>query len=138
MFHKILVAVDESTQARKAVKVAADLARQYHSSLCLLHALPHVADYLGSPIYEELIESNKMRAQDMLESTSTRIGTDLPVEVQLIEGPPASAILRVAETEGFDLIIMGSRGQGPVVSLLTGSVSRTVSQKAACPVMIVH
>lgn len=38
--------------------------------------------------------------------------------MQLLEGPPAQAILRVAEEENFDLIVMGSRGHSPLVGLL--------------------
>jgi nucleotide-binding universal stress UspA family protein len=46
--------------------------------------------------------------------------------------------LRVAETEGYDLIVMGSRGHSPMVNLVLGSVSSAVSHKAHCPVMIIH
>ncbi|NJP05330.1 MAG: universal stress protein [Chloroflexaceae bacterium] len=138
MFEKILVAVDGSNQARKAVDVANNLAERYHSSVCLLHAYPKIADYIGSPAFEDMIEIRTMDGQELLQSMIHHMHTSVPVETQLLEGPPASAILEVAETEGFDLIIMGSRGHNPVVSLLMGSVSREVSQKAHCPVMVVH
>lgn len=47
-------------------------------------------------------------------------------------GDPADAILRTAESEKADLIVMGSRGLGPLKSLLAGSVSQKVSHLATC------
>ena len=47
-------------------------------------------------------------------------------------GDPAGAILKVAEAEKADLIVMGSRGLGPLKSLLVGSVSQKVSHLAPC------
>lgn len=138
MFHKILVAVDGSDHSHKAVTVATDLARRYHSSLCLLHAFPHVADYLGSPLYDQRVNQSTLNGQVLLEQMKDEIAATVPVETQLIEGPPAPAILRVAETEGYDLIVLGSRGQPAVVSMLLGSVSRAVTQQAHCPVLVVH
>jgi nucleotide-binding universal stress UspA family protein len=138
MFHKILVAVDGSQSSGDALTVAIDLAQKYHASICLLHAFPHVSDMLGTPQYEHLLEARSMIGQSVLESVRTRVGDLAPVETQLIEGPAAPAILRVAEEDGVDLIVLGSRGQGQLAGLVLGSVSNAVAQHATCPVMIVH
>lgn len=141
MFHKILVAVDDSDSSHRAVSVATDLARQFHATLCLLHAFPHVADYLGSPVYDQLVQAHTLDGQQLLESLRSEImqtNTDLLVDTQLLEGAPATAILQVAETEGIDLIVVGSHGKNALTNLLVGSVSSTVSQRAHCPVMVVH
>jgi nucleotide-binding universal stress UspA family protein len=139
MFNKILVAVDESDHAHKAVDVAVDLATHYNSQLCLLHAFPHVADHLGSPVYDNLLTQSTMSGQKLLDEIRIAIADKkLAVDTQLLEGPPASAILRVAETEGYDLIVMGTRGHNAVVNLMLGSVSSAVSHKAHCPVMLIH
>jgi len=66
------------------------------------------------------------------------VGETMRVETQLIEGPPAPAILRVAQEEGFDLIVLASRGLGQISGLLLGSVSSAVAQRAHCAVLIVH
>ncbi len=138
MFQKILVAVDDSDHAHRAVTVASDLATHYHSSLCLLHAFPHIADHIGSPAYDRLVERATMRGRELLDEMCATIADSVPVETQLIEGTPAAAILRVAQTEGFDLIVLGSRGHSHIASLLLGSVSSAVTQKAQCPVMVIH
>ena len=138
MFRKILVAVDGSPQSHAALRLAVDMAQRYRASLCLLHAFPHVSDLLGTPQYEHLLAARMLIGETLLDSARTEIGDEAPVETQLIEGPPAPAILRVAQEEGYDLIVLGSRGQGQIAGLLLGSVSSAVAQRADCPVLIVH
>ncbi|NOK60180.1 MAG: universal stress protein [Chloroflexi bacterium AL-W] len=138
MFHKILVAVDGSSQSRHAIDVGADLAERYQASLCLLHAFPHVSDLLGTPHYENLLAARMLIGNQLLEGARTQIGDRMEVETQLLEGPPASAIIRVAETERYDLIVVGSRGRGQLAGMLLGSVSHAVAQRAHCAVLIVH
>lgn len=138
MFHTILVAVDGSEHARKALDVAIDLAQRYDATLCLLHAFPHVSDFLGTPFYEDMVESRTLIGRTLLESAHSQVGDSAPVETQLLEGPPAPAILRVAEVEQVDLIVIGSRGHGGIAGLLMGSVSSAVAQRAHCAVLVVH
>jgi len=138
MFHKILVAVDGSQQSNAALAVAVDMAQHYGGSLLLLHAFPHVSDLLGMPQYEYLLETRSALGQRVLDSAQARVGGVVSFETQLIGGPPAPAILRVAAEDRCDLIIIGSRGHGQLAGLLLGSVSSAVTQRAECPVLIVH
>jgi nucleotide-binding universal stress UspA family protein len=55
----------------------------------------------------------------------------------VLEGPPAEAILRVAETRACDLIVVGSRGLGELKAVLLGSVSERVLHHSTVPVLIV-
>ena len=138
MFRSILVAVDGSKSSGDALTVAIDLAKKYKATICLLHAFPHVSDLLGTPQYEHLLEARSTIGEALLESMRAQVPDGIKVDMQLIEGPPAPAILRVADEDGFDLIVMGSRGQGQLAGMLLGSVSNIVAQRAKCPVMIVH
>ncbi|HWQ13847.1 MAG TPA: universal stress protein [Roseiflexaceae bacterium] len=138
MFRTILVAVDGSPPAVRAIDMATDLAQHYGASLCLLHAFPHVSDMLGTPEYERLLEARSLIGRSLLEAARTQVGDRAPCETQLIEGPAAPAILRVAEEEHVDLVVLGSRGHSQLGGLLLGSVSNTVAQRAKCPVLIVH
>ena len=138
MFHKILVAVDGSEQSNAALAIAIDLAQRYRATLCLLHAFPHVSDLLGTPQYEHLLAARSMIGQQLLDSRRSQVREAVVAETQLLEGPAAPAILRVAAEESYDLIVMGSRGQGQLAGLLLGSVSSAVAQRAECPVLIVH
>jgi nucleotide-binding universal stress UspA family protein len=60
------------------------------------------------------------------------------VEVDLLEGPAAEAILSAAAIRNCDLIVMGSRGMGSLYELAFGSVSTKVSHYALCQVAVVH
>ena len=71
----------------------------------------------------------------MLAITLMKAGREVIVEV--LEGPPADAILRVADVRQCDLIVMGSRGHGTLASLLLGGVSHRLLAHAQAPVMIV-
>jgi nucleotide-binding universal stress UspA family protein len=138
MFRKILVAVDGSKQSTAALAIAADLARRYRASLLLLHAFPHISDFLGTPQYEYLLETRSAIGQQLLNGARAQVEEDIPTETQLIEGPPAPAILRVTAEDHCDMIVMGARGHGQLAGLLLGSVSAVVAQRAHCPVLIVH
>jgi nucleotide-binding universal stress UspA family protein len=138
MIRKILVAVDGSHHASAALAMALDMAQHYGASLCLLHAFPHISDLLGTPYHEDVLAARTTIGAQLLESARQQAGNAVPVETQLVEGPPASAILRAAVEGQYDLIVLGSRGQGQLAGLLLGSASAAVAQRARCPVLIVH
>jgi nucleotide-binding universal stress UspA family protein len=138
MFRKILVAVDGSRYSSRALEFADDLARRYKTQLLVLHAFPHVSDLLGTPQYERVLEARSTIGEQLLASARAQLSAREAVETQLIEGPPAPAILRVATEESCDLIVIGSRGHGQLAGILLGSVSSVVAQRATCPVLIVH
>jgi universal stress protein A len=56
-------------------------------------------------------------------------------EHRLITGDPATAIARVAEEEGAELIVMGTHGRTGLLRLLMGSVAEAVVRRAPCPVL---
>jgi nucleotide-binding universal stress UspA family protein len=58
------------------------------------------------------------------------------VERRVVEGRPAAVL--VDESQGADLLVVGSRGHGGFTGLLLGSVSQQCAHHAACPVVIVH
>ncbi|GGL31558.1 universal stress protein [Phycicoccus endophyticus] len=63
---------------------------------------------------------------------------EVPVEVVVRHGKPATALLDVAREQGADLVVVGRRGRGGFAGLLMGSVSRTVVQRSTVPVAVVH
>lgn len=138
MFRSILVALDGSPQSVAALCMAYDIAQRYHAKLGLVYAFPHVADMLGTAQYDALVESRMQHGEQIMAEAMAQIGRAVPIETHLLEGPAASAILSVAKIEGYDLIAVGSRGQGQIRGLLLGSVSSAVAQEASCPVLVAH
>ena len=62
---------------------------------------------------------------------------DLKVEAVVTEGNPAREIIAVSRTHNVDLIVMGNRGKGGVLSWMLGSVSRQVTDACTVPVLVV-
>lgn len=140
MFKNILLGVDGSEHALHAAKTAADLARSMNSkTLRIVVAFEPVPPYLGEPNLQAAISARMKEAETILQNALDAV-SEIPGEVhtEILEGPPAEAILDVAKTRKSDLIVMGSRGLGRLRGALLGSQSQKVVQHAPCPVLIVR
>ena len=141
MFEKVLVAVDGSGDASKAVRYAADIARKYDGMLILLAVDGHRP--LKGPL-AELAETEDLSRGEIFERilSSAVVLADLPdglkLEKRILDGDPGDEILAEAERTGAGLIVVGSRGLGAYAELLLGSVSRKVLHLAKVPVMVVQ
>jgi nucleotide-binding universal stress UspA family protein len=139
VFKKILVATDGSPDAGQALAYARELAQEEDAQVFVVHAFEAVPSYLGDPWRDRVTGRHVSAGQEVAESAAQSLkeaGIDVVVEV--LEGPPADAILKVADVRKCDLILMGSRGHGSLASLLLGSVSHRVLAHARAPVMIVR
>jgi len=139
MFKTILVAVDGSEHSLKAAQIAGDMARNMNAELRVVIAYDPIPDYLGEPNLQEAINDRLARSDIILEKARDSIG-EVPDELkqEILEGPPAEAILAVAEAREVDLIVMGTRGLSPLASILVGSQCQKVITHATCPVMVVR
>ena len=137
VFSKILLATDGSPDAGQALEYARDLALRDGAQVIVVHAFEPVPTYLGEPWGDRVTARHVSMGQDVANNAAQRLqkaGVDVLVEV--LEGPPADAILRVTDVRQPDLIVMGSRGQGALASLLLGSVSHRVLAHARAPVLV--
>lgn len=140
---KILVAVDGSRHSDKALKTVKDLLRLNDSlSITVLYVidipnnvLSHQVGDLSPALFEEQARTN---AETVLARARDFFRID-GFEIQTLSkyGHPATVICKVAEYEGYDLIVVGSRGLGAVKGLFMGSISSKVAHLAPCPVLIV-
>jgi len=73
----------------------------------------------------------------LLSSIANTVTNVESIQTRIIDGEPARAILKSAEDEQADLIVIGSRGVGDLKSLLLGSVSHKVVEEASCPCVVV-
>jgi|SRR5436190_16448994 len=137
----IVVATDGSRAARAAVQRAIQEAVLRNAALDLVSAWsapPNGA--LGAPTYmsEEVVYATRdAMAEILTEARSEAADRGIDAETHLLAGEPAAQICRLAEERGADLIVMGSRGHGPLAAALIGSVAAHVVQHAHCPVMVV-
>lgn len=141
MFKKILLAMDVSPHAEEALKYARDLALRDDAQVIVVHAVPHLpaVQGVGAREWQHLVACNIEAGQQVTDQVAADLqDRGLDVIVEVLEGPPSDAILRVAEVRHCDLIVMGSRGRGGLASLLLGSVSHRVLAHAHVPVLVVR
>ena len=145
MVKKILVPVDGSGHANKAVGFATELASKYNADIVLVHVVPH------EPLPRELKEFAEVEhvpetivprelGERLLDSIAAQVmdqGGHEPTK-DIREGHPANEILSCALDHGVDMIVMGTRGLGGLQELLMGSVSHKVTQLATCPCVTVR
>ena len=106
MFNNILIAFDGSECSKNALTYAKNMAEQYNAALWLVHVFPHTSDLLGYTDYEKLFSRRKGAGQAVLDSIRDDLGeTSFEVHEELLEGPEAEAILKVAADIQSDLII---------------------------------
>ncbi len=138
---RIVVGVDGSPGADAALGWALHEAGRRGATLQVVLAwtYPYVATVPGvtAPVFAiDDVESDAAALLDLtLERVTGGHPPDVTVEQVVQPGPPARALLDVAE--GADLLVLGTRGHGGFVGLLLGSVSEQCAHHAPCPVVIV-
>jgi nucleotide-binding universal stress UspA family protein len=140
MFNNIVLAVDGSEHALHAARKAGELARTMKSeNLWIVVAYDPIPPYLGEPNLQDAITARLDEANSVLQMAVNAVGT-IPGEIrkEILEGPPAEEIIKVAEFRKCDLIVMGSRGLGKLAGLVLGSQSQKVVSHAPCPVLIIR
>jgi nucleotide-binding universal stress UspA family protein len=139
----ILVPIDFSDPSREAVDAAGELALLFGAELCLLHVVPMIPDLPNAEAlvhegkYENKLHSDaEERLQKMAEDlakkeihATTEVGTanDVPME-----------IVRFAESENADLIVIASHGLSGWKRFVLGSVAEKVGQVAPCAVLMLR
>jgi nucleotide-binding universal stress UspA family protein len=150
MISKILVAIDGSESAWKALDLASDLATQYGAKVIALHVVPY------EPLPEALrafasTEHIRLEEENARFHYSRTLGDNLTREAErrardkgvtsvvgrTDEGRPADSILATAEEEDVDMIVVGCRGLSDARGLVLGSVSHKVANHARCTCLTV-
>ena len=146
MFHKILVCSDGSDCALAAARAAAAIARRNGAELIVLNVF-HFPDAgfaeMGAwAIAIDQVELDRCAREEKkaVKRSICALFAELDTPNRMIQetGHPVEVILRVAEREEVDLIVVGSRGLRGVKELFLGSVSSGVMHHAHCPVLIVR
>lgn len=142
MFKKILVPVDGSEFSFRAVKTAAALAEKFSSQVTLLHVVtlpftaPAISPEVGVIIPQHIFDELEAEGRKVLTKAAAELG-QASVKTQIRTGHPAMEIIDEAKN-GYDLIVMGSRGLGELRGFVMGSVSDRVTHHSGCAVLVVH
>ncbi|MFP5370189.1 MAG: universal stress protein [Actinomycetes bacterium] len=143
---RVVVAVDGSAGSKAAVRFALEDAARRHVPVeaVIAYRAPELwSEYsaLGSAeearLRQALLRDAEQKARAVVDEVASGL-TDPPPEVHVhaAQGPAADVLIR--ESDGADLLVVGSRGHGGFHSMLLGSTSIQCAMHATCPVTVVH
>lgn len=144
MFQHILVPVDGSETAHKAVEKAAGLASAYGSTVTVIYVIdPYPFTGLGSDFaygQAEYLSAASAEAKEATEAAQALLSqAGVKVTTQVVEAHTIwRGILETAKTLGADLIVMGSHGRRGVEKVVLGSVAQRVLSHAHLSVLVVR
>jgi nucleotide-binding universal stress UspA family protein len=138
MNRSIVCGVDGTQASRWAARVAGELARELDRTLVLVHAAEDRPTFpYGDVRLRELARRDAIdAATPMLERTAAA-ASDVSTEIRVSFGDPAEALIAAAHDADAELLVVGSRGRGPIASMMLGSVSARLAAVAPCPVVVV-
>ncbi len=138
---RILVPLDGSPLAESALRPALELAEALDAGLLLSQVVrwPTPAFTMGPADIDvpEIVGQLTEAAQHYLLQTQEALRTERPVETKVLQGPPADALIDLAEAEGIDLVVMASHSRGGLALAVLGSVADRMLQGSA-PVLLVR
>lgn len=136
---RIVVGVDGSEEARRALVWACSEARARNVTLHVVHVWQYpygIAPSASPPVQIELRAGLQQEAERVLANeVAAARATGATVSSALLEGSPAEKL--VLETEPDDVLVVGSHGHGGFTGLLLGSVGQQCAHHARCPLVIV-
>ena len=146
---KILVSIDGSENATRAMKAALSIAKQFQSELLILNVVAEMVPPVFSPIgvnvpavdysnYLELAENDAKKLVNDAEAVAKNESINAKGVVLRTVTSVAETILEEASKENVNLLIVGTRGLGGFKKLLLGSVSNAVIAHAHCSVLVVR
>jgi nucleotide-binding universal stress UspA family protein len=138
----VIVGVDGSAEALRAVRWAVPEARRRAATLRLVTAFAWTEDPLvgvpsiGRTGYGEYFRAAAEKGLTAAAAAAAALDPDLPVERELILGFPGGVLVEQSQTA--ELLVIGDRGRGRIGSALAGSVAIGVAAHAACPVVVMR
>jgi nucleotide-binding universal stress UspA family protein len=133
---KILAAIDQSEYAVLVIRKAVELAGRQGADIT---AMTVTSAQFNNLYQADSLADILQKLRDGIQETLSQAGvTNDGVKVVAAENPsPADAIVRYAEDNGVDLIVIGNKGSGAIERFLIGSVSSQVVAHAHCSVLVV-
>lgn len=145
LFRRILVPLDGSGLAERALEPAIRIAQADGAELILLRIAAHkgariseggVYSYLR---WNEIVERNQQKAIDYLARVEeTKVPHAVPARFMVLDGDEADTIVETAAAEGVDLIVMCTHGRSGPRRWILGSVTENVLRAAPCPVLVIR
>ena len=141
MCKKILIATDGSEYTKKAVDYGIDLAKNTEARLYAIYVIDTAA-FASIPMdaaWESMYELLRQEGDEATKYVADKASAEgLDIERLTIEGHPAEEIIKYAEKNSVDLIVMGTLGKSGLDRFLLGSVAEKVVRISKIPVLVVR
>lgn len=137
----ILVPTDFSDKSLVALDYGRVLAARSRGTLHVLHVVPPAIGVGGATFWACSHSDRGNRLEEEARHQLEAITPELDgrkVNTGTLVGHPSVEIVHYARDRNVDLIVMGTQGRGLLARLLLGSVVESVTQRAPCPVLVVH
>jgi nucleotide-binding universal stress UspA family protein len=147
MIKRILVPLDGSELAERAVPYAKELAQQLGASLILLRVVNSLelssaqafSGYLPAEVYDAAFEDSRKAAREYLEQTAKRLAAEgLQVDWVMRTGDPAGEVIEHERECGCDLVVMSTHGRSGIGRWVYGSVADRILRGGSIPVLLVR
>ncbi len=145
LYNKILIATDGSEQVKKAVIHAIELAKLNKAELHAIYVMDMKNDYgpksylstdLSTEGLERFLRQEGDAAIKYIEDLAKK--EDMDIKKWILKGHPAEEILKFAEQQSIDMIVMGTLGRSGIEKFLLGSVAEKVTRNSKIPVLTVR
>lgn len=141
---KILAPTDLSELSLAGVRYAMELANSQGGEVIVYHVIgyeeanPHDEGFYTESLGKWLIEERKRLLTEFLRKNFPHLMKKVRVHQDVEVGVPHIWIVKKAQQEGVDMIVMSTHGRTGLLHMLTGSVTEKVVRRASCPVLSVH
>jgi universal stress protein A len=138
---RILWPTDFSDASYAAVDAVKELASRFGAEVCAVHVVKPLTLFAALDAYplaslrEEIVTASKERLRRVVKN---KLGNGPGVHAEVATGAPAHEIVRIADEEGIDLIVIATHGESGFHHLVFGSVTEKVIRLASCPVLVVR
>ncbi|MGB2695397.1 MAG: universal stress protein [Dehalococcoidia bacterium] len=139
MIRRLLVPLDGSKLAERALVIAADIAESLSATLVIARVVPPPVPgrFYRPNLLREMEDAQTKEAEAYLSSVAKKLREDrLSVEMRVLSGPVATTLVEEAKRDASNLIVISSHGMGGLGPRVFGSVAQKLLYSAHCPVLV--
>lgn len=138
MYKKLLVAADGSEHSFRAAVQALELAKLIpDSAVEVVYVVDSETSKRDAIHHVDAMEIEQKRKEKTIEIEKKAKDAGVAYEMKVLRGEPGPTIVKYANENEFDLVVIGSRGLNALQEMVLGSVSHKVAKRVQCPVLIV-
>src|SRR5258707_6496628 len=136
MFHKIMVAYDESSEAARALRASMDLAKALRAELNVVTVLEPITGYYSFAVSAvpawNWTEEKRIRYSALQAARQQAKAAGIVLDAELISGDEVGSIVECAKRHHSDLLVLGLRKHS---WLIAGHTSQDIAERAPCAVL---